>query len=204
VAYAIELAPSGVVVAWSAVAAVLCLLASRDRGGVPAYGGVAALLGGAGVLITFGDVAPLDRLMVDPYERITHPLLWSGATAALLSLAGLLGIAAWQTQRRSGSREFAIGAGAFVVYALSVGAVDEFQRQVGASSDIEGLRKQAQVALSILWAALGGCAFVVGIVTRRGLLRASGLALLGAATTKVFSTIWPHSTRRTEYRRSSV
>ena len=182
----IELQAWGVVVAWSAVAAVLCLLARRDPGGAAGYGGVAALLGGVGALITLDNVAPLGRLMVDPYEQITHPPLWSGATAALLSLVALLGIAAWQTRTRSGSRGFAVGAGAFLVYALSVAVVDEFQRYVGASSDIEGLRKQAQVALSILWAALGGGAFVVGIVTRMGLLRASGLALLGAATTKVF------------------
>lgn len=168
------------------VAAVLCVLASRDRGGADSYGGVAALLGGMGAMLTIGDVAPLDRLLVDPYEQITHPLLWSGATAALLSLAAILSLAAWLSRRHLWSRRFALGAGVFLVYALSVGVVDEFQRHVGASSDIEGLRKQAQVALSILWAALGGGAFVVGIVTRMGLLRASGPALLGAATTKVF------------------
>ncbi len=182
----IELASWGVVVAWSVVAAVLCVLGSRDRGGADSYGGVAALLGGMGAMLTIGDVAPLDRLLVDPYEQITHPLLWSGATAALLSLAAILSLAAWLSRRHLWSRRFALGAGVFLVYALSVGVVDEFQRHVGASSDIEGLRKQAQVALSILWAALGGGAFVVGIVTRMGLLRASGLALLGAATTKVF------------------
>jgi uncharacterized membrane protein len=64
--------------------------------------------------------------------------------------------------------------------------VDEFQRRVSAGADPEGLRKLAQVALSILWAALGGGAFIAGIMAGVGLLRAAGLGLLAVATTKVF------------------
>ncbi|MBA2363490.1 MAG: DUF2339 domain-containing protein [Chloroflexia bacterium] len=182
----IELTSAGIVVAWSALAAALCVLASGDRGGMLGYGGAAGLMGGLGSLVALGDVAPLDRLMVDQYAEVAHPLLWSGATAALLALAASLGLASWLTRKHPWSRLFALGAGVFLVYTLSIGIVDEFQRHVASSSDLEGLRKQAQVALSILWATLGGGAFVAGIVTRIGLLRAAGLGLLAIATTKVF------------------
>ena len=182
----IELTSAGIVVAWSALAAALCVLASGDRGGMLGYGGAAGLMGGLGSLVALGDVAPLDRLTVDQYAEVAHPLLWSGATAALLALAASLGLASWLTRKHPWSRLFALGAGVFLVYTLSIGIVDEFQRHVASSSDLEGLRKQAQVALSILWATLGGGAFVAGIVTRIGLLRAAGLGLLAIATTKVF------------------
>ena len=77
-------------------------------------------------------------------------------------------------------------AGVLVVYLLSVGVVDEFQRQVNGSTDISSLEKRAQVALSILWAALGGGSFAVGIARLIRPARLFGLGLLGLATAKVF------------------
>ena len=48
------------------------------------------------------------------------------------------------------------------VYLLSVGVVDLFQARLGGSVGEEELAKQAQVALSVLWAVLGASAFTIG------------------------------------------
>ncbi|MEZ4569632.1 MAG: DUF2339 domain-containing protein [Thermomicrobiales bacterium] len=77
-------------------------------------------------------------------------------------------------------------AGALAVYLLSVAVVDEFQSRVGdAAITLETLQKQAQVALSILWATLGGTAFAAGILRFGPPVRIFGLAL-ALATIKVF------------------
>jgi uncharacterized membrane protein len=76
-------------------------------------------------------------------------------------------------------------AGVVVVYLLSVGVVDVFQRQVGARL-LEDLQKEAQVGLSVLWSVLGGAGFAAGLVMHRPPIRLFGLALLGLATVKVF------------------
>jgi uncharacterized membrane protein len=117
---------------------------------------------------------------------VAHPLFWSGATAALGALIAVLiavsrlyptyRLAPWST----------ILAGGLTVYLLSVGIVDAFQREVRDERELAAVGKQAQVALSILWAALGGATFVVGVTRWRTAPRISGLALLALATAKVF------------------
>ncbi len=72
------------------------------------------------------------------------------------------------------------------MYLLSVGVVDEFQRQVMPGGDVYTLQKQAQVALSILWSALGGLALAAGVLRWQRAVRAFGLGLLALATAKVF------------------
>jgi uncharacterized membrane protein len=67
-----------------------------------------------------------------------------------------------------------------------IGLVDLFQVQVGGSTALEELQKQAQVALSVLWAIIGSVATVAGLRLGRGSLRLFGLALLGIVTLKVF------------------
>lgn len=69
---------------------------------------------------------------------------------------------------------------------IAPGLVDEFQRRVGGETALEELQKQAQAALSILWAVLGGAVFIAGIARRVAAGRLFGLALLGLATAKVF------------------
>jgi uncharacterized membrane protein len=182
-----ELAAASVVVGWCALAAGLCLLASRDRGGVRLYASAAAALGMLALLVTFLGVADPDRLTVSAFRRVSHPPFWSGASAALVSLACLFGLAYWLARHDRRATWLGAAAGALAVYALSVGIVDEFQRHLAAGGvNLGELRKGAQVTLSIVWAALGGLALVAGIARRLGLLRAGGLALLGVATTKVF------------------
>lgn len=75
---------------------------------------------------------------------------------------------------------------ALAVYLLSVGVVDHFQGRVTGVTALASLQKQGQVSLSILWAALGGGAFVAGVIHWTGTLRVAGLVLLALATTKVF------------------
>ena len=186
------------VVAWSALAIVALSLMDRDAVGAPAYRSIAALLAGGSLLVAITRVAPPERLFVDATSPIDHALLWSGATAAFGALALALAFAFWKMRSYPQSKWIAVGAGALFVYMLSVGIVDHFQSQVGPESSLESLQKQAQVALSILWAVLGGAIFVAGVL-RFGLpIRIFGLQLLGLATAKVF--IWDMSTLDASYR----
>jgi uncharacterized membrane protein len=138
------------------------------------------------MLITFGEIARFDRLVIDETMAIDHPFLWSGATVAL----GALAIALFAVYRRvqtwkQGWVALAMSGG-FVVYLLSIAVVDHFQAQVGGSVDLETLERRAQVALSIVWAVLGGAVFAFGIMRRQRPARVLGLGLLGLATAKVF------------------
>jgi uncharacterized membrane protein len=180
-----ELREAGSVVAWSFLAAVLLGVEARDPKGASAY------LTMGGILLLFAarfalEVTPPTRLTVDASSDIDHPLFWSGATAAFGALAGAFGLAAWRHRSEEWARYAAALAGASIVYLLSVGVVDAFQRQVGGDTDISSLEKRAQVALSILWAALGGISFAAGVARRLRSARIFGLGLLGLATAKVF------------------
>jgi uncharacterized membrane protein len=140
-----------------------------------------------GLFAIAASVAPPNRLVVRESAIIDHPLFWSGATAALGALIAALVTVAWlyRDQPRR-IRWVASLAGALGVYLLSVGLVDEFQSRVGGGTELEALQKQAQVALSILWAVLGGGSFVAGILRFGAPVRLFGLGLLALATIKVF------------------
>jgi hypothetical protein len=182
-----EVSSAAVVVAWSALAAGLALLGRRDQAGTPAYlAGTGVLLGIGGLLVLLS-VAPPERLVVDAGTAIDHPLLWSGATAALGALiAALLAVQRLYSDRRGIVRSVRVLVGALAVYLLSIAVVDYFQSRVGGLTALESLEKQAQVALSILWAALGVGVFVAGVLRYGAPVRLFGLALLALATIKVF------------------
>ncbi len=185
-----ELGPAAMVVAWAMLAGVLLLVSTRLRDDFHALPAGAATLAVLGLAVTFTQVAPPERLFVDAESQINHTAFLSGATAALAALALLLIGLAWRYRARHESRWLVVGAGALGVYLLSVGTVDIFQARVGGETSLDSLEKQAQVALSILWAVLGVTAFVAGILRGRTLsgapLRGAGLALLALATVKVF------------------
>lgn len=181
-----ELGDATVVVAWSAITLLLGALARRQPAGREIYLAAAGAVFALGLLKTLIVVAPPERLAVDAVSAVDHPLLWSGATLALTALIAPLAVAYWWNRGRPRVRWLAVGAGALAVYLLSVGLVDEFQRRVGGETALEELQKQAQAALSILWAVLGGAVFVGGIARRVAAGRLFGLALLGLATAKVF------------------
>ena len=182
-----ELSLAGVVVAWSALAVGLTVLSQRDQRGNVVYLASSGMLLAGGLLIIAASVAPLTRLVVGETVTIDHPPLWSGATAALGAVIVALGVTSWlYRQRPEVTRWVAALAGALTVYLLSVALVDEFQSRVGGGTALESLQKQAQVALSILWAVLGGLAFVAGILRFGAPVRLFGLGLLALATVKVF------------------
>jgi uncharacterized membrane protein len=181
-----EMGWAATVAGWAALMVVAVAIESRQPAIREALrGAVCALLAG-GMLITFGEIARFDRLVIDETTAIDHPFLWSGATVAL----GALAIALFAVYRRvqtwkRGWIALAMSGG-FVVYLLSIAVVDYFQTQVGGSVDLETLERRAQVALSIVWAVLGGVVFAFGIMRRQRPARVLGLGLLGLAAAKVF------------------
>ena len=72
------------------------------------------------------------------------------------------------------------------MYAISVAVVSVFQGMVGGSTATEELAKQAQVAMSVCWTAIGVLGLIVGMAWRRTMARQAGLVLIGLATAKVF------------------
>jgi uncharacterized membrane protein len=192
-----ELGTAATVVAWSALALAAMLVNERDTFSRRPYLVATTALVGLGLLVTLGEVAPPERLYVDDQRLVDHPLLWSGATAALGALAIVFAFVRWRYPAARRAHHFGIAAGSLVVYLLSIGVVDHFQGQVG-EVGLDSLQKRAQVALSILWAVLGGVVFAGGIAGLRRPLRIFGLALLGLATGKVF--IYDMASLDTSYR----
>ncbi|MFN8536477.1 MAG: DUF2339 domain-containing protein [Thermomicrobiales bacterium] len=177
-------ARGALVVGWAALAVALGLLGRWDsataRNG--AVGGATLLT--LGLAVALVAVAPPARLVVRAGAPIEHR--HSGAARPPRSARSS---ARWRRGRSStapkAARLLAELAGVVAVYLLSVGTVDLFAGRIDGGA-LVSLQKQAQVALSILWAALGGLAFVGGAVRRLTALRLSGLALLAVATVKVF------------------
>jgi uncharacterized membrane protein len=193
-----EVGWAATVVIWATLAIGALAIATWDAGGARIYQRVSAVLLGAGSLVALGLVATPERLFVDTRSSVDHPLFWSGATAAFGALAIALALTVARDRTARWARAMAILAASFVVYLLSVGIVDEFQRQVGGDVGLDSLQRRAQVALSILWAALGGAAFAAGIVRFGPTVRAVGLGLLGLATAKVF--VYDLASLNTSYR----
>jgi hypothetical protein len=188
------------VVLWSALALLTLSFASRDPADEVFYLVVEGAILTIAFVFTIAEVAPPTRLAVDSKTIIGHPPFLSWATATLLSIACVLSLTARRFRGRPGFEKSLFAAVALVVYALSIGVVDIFQAQAGSDASIEtfmathegrfanlaSLQKQAQVALSILWACLGVGFFVFGILKGRSPVRMIGLVLMGLATAKVF------------------
>jgi len=187
VAYAIpyEVYAWAVAALWSALAVAGFGIASRDPGGRRLFlAGGGVILGAAALVVVF-IVAPPARLVVQD-SPIDHPFLLSEASAAIGAVALALAALARLHRSERWVRVVEVGAGVAVVYLLSVGIVDAFAGRIGGPVALEELQKQAQVALSILWAVLGVVSFVAGLLVRRLELRQAGLGLLAITTAKVF------------------
>jgi uncharacterized membrane protein len=186
-----ELGPAWSIVAWLGLGLALLVLGTRWgcegllRSSVPYAFAVVA------VIETLAVVATPDRLVV-------RQALYGGQSpfpeAAILN-SGMLAVAALTAAfaaravllpRDREARLAALVAGAFGVYLLSIGTVDLFQASVGGTVAFEELHKQAQVALSVLWALLGVAGFVIGLMRRSATARLFGLGLLAIVTAKVF------------------
>ncbi len=174
-----------VVVLWCGLAVLAWLAGTRETEARPAFEGVAVVLSGLAIGVLVAMVAPPWRLMVQE-----DPAAWSALLPAwpvsFAAVTALLLLATRLPLSEPARRGLGLAAAGTVVYGASVAVVAAFQANVGGPVAYEELAKQAQVALSVLWTALGVLGLVVGLVTRRVLVRDAGLALLALATAKVF------------------
>jgi uncharacterized membrane protein len=186
VAYAIpfEVYAWAVVVLWVGLGGLALVMARQDRTGRIAFLVADAGLVGAAALVTVGIVARPPRLVVG--ASAIEPMIALQSVAASGAVA--LGFAVLASSGRSErwARWAWLAAGVSTVYLLSIAVVDAVAGQVGGAVSTAELRTQGQVAISVLWAALGVVAFVAGLRLRNDDLRRGGLALLGLATAKVF------------------
>ena len=139
-----------------------------------------------GVAVTLATIAPPSRLLVTAGATIDHPFLWSEATLALGALAAAFLAIAHRLRGTPISVWLTLGGGVIALYGLSVGIVDAFQARVDGAASVDELRRQSQVALSVVWAVLGGVAVATGLARGIAPLRVFGLGLLALATVKVF------------------
>jgi hypothetical protein len=173
-----------VVVSWAGLGAVALALGRLDRPVRYAWALVDTVLIAAAAAVWLAIVAPPTRLVVGPDGVIALIAAQSAAAGAAVVVGlALLARELWPTPW---SRWSAIAAGIAFVYLLSILVVDLVATQVGGAIGLEERQFQAQVALSVLWTALGVASLVAGIVTHHADLRHGGLALLALATAKVF------------------
>lgn len=188
-----EFASPWYVLVWAGLAVGAALLSRADGDGILSYRRMA--LGALAVLAVLAVVeAPPTRLVVESGGVPPHPLLVSGASLGLGSLAVALaavagiGYGRWPRPMIAG---LAALAGAVALYLLSVGTVDVFAGEAHGLPArswvrLDELAKEAQVALSVLWTAVGVVVLGGGLLLRRAGPRIAGLAVLGLATVKVF------------------
>jgi hypothetical protein len=181
----VEAYADGVVVLWVALAAVAVPATRVDPGGIRAWTGLAVGLWTAGLIVAIGVVAPPARLWVSEVALEDPSLLpgWPLAFAALAAGAWTAPRLAPLARRR---RLLEAVAGLITLYGVSIAIVDLFVRQAGGPVPVEELAKQAQVALSVCWTAIGAVTLAIGFARRVPRLRHAGFALLGVATAKVF------------------
>jgi uncharacterized membrane protein len=183
---AFELDPAPAVAVWAMLAVGAWALERRSRSTIRVYLATSALLLTIGVAVTLADIAPPARLLVSGGAQIDHPFLWSEATLALGALSAAFFVIARGIPGTPAGGWLALGGGVLALYLVSIGIVDEFQRRVDGEVSVDELRRQSQVALSVVWAVLGGVAVAVGLVRTVAPLRWFGLGLLALATGKVF------------------
>jgi uncharacterized membrane protein len=173
------------VVAWLALGLVLHVLGSRWQldSAVRPFASYAFAV--AATLETLIVVAPPDRLVVQAVKA-SEPAILNGGMLAVAALTAAFVARAFLTPRNLDARIAQILAGAAGVYLLSIATVDLFQANLGGDIALEELRKQAQVALSVLWAVVGVAGFVIGLVRQSSNARLFGLGLLTLVTGKVF------------------
>jgi uncharacterized membrane protein len=177
-----EAGPAWSVVAWLGLGLALHVLGTRWE--VERRWATYALAAAAIAEVLLVVAAP-DRLVVRG-APFPEPALFNGGTLAAAAMAAAFAARRFVPPADRDARVAGALAGAWAVYLLSIGTVDIFQAQLGGTIALEELQKQAQVALSVLWALLGVSGFVLGLARRISLARLSGLALLGIVTVKVF------------------
>jgi len=182
-----EVRPAYAVAGWLALASV-GLWVSRPRPVDRLL--VAGAAVGLAILATAVDlavVAPPGRLVVDAVTTVDGWRFLTDSTVGLGALTLALGFAAWIGRTDARTRWVQLAAGVIGVYLLSVTVVDWFQWDVVIGArPMPDLASDAQVGLSVVWAATGGLAFAAGIISGHPRVRLFGLGLLGMAAVKVF------------------
>jgi uncharacterized membrane protein len=118
---------------------------------------------------------------------IDHPPLLGGATLALAAVAlGALAGWRWLQVPARWVRVLPLAAAVLLIDLLSVAVVDLFAGQVGGEVPLQSLQRRSLVGLSVLWALIGGGAFIAGVVRDRRAVRIAALAFLALTTIKVF------------------
>jgi hypothetical protein len=182
-----ELALPYAVVAWCVLAIVLGVLSFRPSYSRWTYVTTAGILVTASVVTILAQIAPLERLGVQAGSPQTgawfelNAMLAIGATALTVAAA-----ARYLPLQKTARSALFLSAGIGLVYLASILLVDFFQGRVGGQTALEELQKQAQVAVSILWALIGMAVFLIGLIRWRQGVREAGLGLLAIATGKVF------------------
>ena len=177
----------GIVVLWSAIALLPYVLAQWDEEWRVVYYSLSGGLLAIAALFTISFIASPSRLTVNAESSINHPFIFSGATAALGAIMVNL-IVGYRTFRSNNrlATILIVATGALAIYILSIGLVDEFQRQVSDPASATTLQEKASVGLSILWSFIGVGSLIVGISRRVLGLRLFGLGVLAVAILKVF------------------
>jgi uncharacterized membrane protein len=184
VTFEVTLAAS--VVVWAGLSVLYAWLARRVPADEIWWMGTADTLVALGAAVILVELAPPERLIVDAGRTSAVVPFLNGASAAMAALAAALVACArlHPSDRWVPVREAA--AAVVLVYLASVGVVDIFQARLGDNVAAEELAKQAQVALSVLWAVIGGTAFAAGVISGRARVREGGLVLLALVSAKVF------------------
>ena len=181
-----QVAPWLATLGWLALSVALLALAG-GRGAAPAAFAIGAgTLVGLALVTAVSVVAGPERLSVGARTAGLDLPAMIEAAAVYAGIAAVLAFAARLALDASVRRVLRGLAAITVVFALSVALVDLVAGLAGRNVPLEEIQKQAQVALSVLWAGLGGIAFVGGLVRGAADLRRLGLGLFGAATVKVF------------------
>jgi hypothetical protein len=182
-----ELALPYATVAWCALAIVLGVWSFVPSYSRWTYIAAAATLVAASVTTILTTIVPVERLGVQASVSSTgtwfalDSILAIGVTAITVA-AGARFLPLGKTARAA----LTLASGLGLVYLASILLVDFFQGRVGGSTALEELQKQAQVAVSILWALIGMAVFMAGLIGWRQGIREAGLGLLALATAKVF------------------
>ena len=182
-----ELALPFAVVAWCALGIVLGVWSFWPSYSRWTYITAAGTLVTASLVAILAQIAPLERLGVQAGSPPTgewfalNSIFAIGATAVTIAAA-----ARYLPLHKVARAALYLAGGVGLVYLASILMVDFFQGRVGGPLALEELQKQAQVAVSILWALIGMAVFLIGLIRWRQGVREAGLGLLAVATGKVF------------------
>jgi uncharacterized membrane protein len=206
IAYFTTIACAGpiLVVAWSAEAVALSVIARRRRDPLARMGGIGFLALAA--VHTMAVEVPPSALFVGV------PSLPAAAVALIAVAAANIGLSRCFTAADdgvagvSGDRMrlgLVVGAAAALAYLPSVAIIDVFQPATGSGIALLdlGVRQQGQVLLSVCWGLAGVSALLVGLRRQVPWLRSGALAVLLLVAVKVF--LYDLSTLTSIYRVAS-